>query len=468
MKFYVLFPALAAYLAACGDGSGLAGTAPDISYELGRSFTGATTNVLSFDFPEGSGYLFSLSGDGVAASVPLGELLPLQDRIDLSYVTEGKYELELAIVQTAGTPYLDDTLSWTYSTKVPASPIVAFTELATRDTAVTMTISGSREADTNEIWVEGDLSGPHASGGFWDDLSASGLYLLTVTPEDGVKTMSVKLRNVYGNESAAVTASILKKTTSPTGCDAILAGSGSASSTIGVQLVATNDGPLFYNVFGDVKEVKDFQSFVSGETVDVEVGGAAGVKNLTIMIRDLAGNSCEPLERTVTLSEGYVTQSVEVEGAAYWTESTSVDLLLQYDHFPDAKPIEMKLTGNVAGANADTWIPFQERISVDLMPGAGNKDIYARFRDKTLTETFLVSTRIFLSPSVSVATAGDGSRSVVISRILGATAHTITGCAETYADVAYEAAYACTPNAATVAVTYTFEDATSLTLTATP
>lgn len=452
----------------CGASSSKSTAAKDFTYKLARSYTGLTTNVLSLTFPEDSSYKFAIDGAGFAASVVLGDYLPLQESVELIYSQEGQYRLTLSVVQADDTPFLEDHLTWTYSPRVPSAPIVAFTEAATSDAAVTMTIAANRDIDANEIWVEGDLAEAHAAGGFWDQLSESGFYLLTVTPQDGIKTMQVKLRNIYGNESPSTTASILKKSTRPSECQAILAGKGSAKSTITLQLLANNEGPLFYNIFGDVREVDDFRPFISGDYVDVVLGGGEGVKNLSVVIRDLAGNACDTIQKTVNLASGYVTQSVALEDQVYWTASRNIGLRLTYDHFPDEKPIDMKITGQVTGPNVDRWLPFQEQINIELMPGSGDKRIYAEFRDNTGQESFMVETRVYLLPTLTIATEGGQSRSVIVSRIFGTESYTITGCQEVYDQVAYAASYPCIPLAEMITVLHQFEDGTDLSLSAKP
>lgn len=450
----------------CGDAKTNISSSYDFSYALARTFTGEAANTLLLNYPEESSYQFMIKGDGFSADVTLDAWLPLQNRITLSYPLEGRYALDFALAQADGTLFLSDNLSWTYSTNSPLAPIVAFTEKATSDSAVTMTIAGTRDLETNEILVEGDLSGPHAAGGYWDSLSLSGLYVFNVTPDDGLKTMTVKLRNIYGNESPATTTSILKKSNAPTNCRVDLAGSGAASTTIQAQIFATNNGPLFFNVFGDVKEVSEFRTFNSGDFVNVEVSGGAGTKKLSFVIADIAGNQCSPIEKNVTVMSGYDELELAVTDQRYWTNSSNVNLSIRYDHFPSAEPIEMKLTGHITGQNVDTWIPYETSLSVELMPTAGDKRIYAQFRDKTLTETYLVSTRIYLQPAVTIATGQNGGRIIQISRIIGATGHSISGCQEVYQNVAYNSAYSCTPAASSVQVSYYFPDTEPLTISA--
>lgn len=455
--------------AGCGPGTeGETGTAPTVTYAMDRSATGQTTNSLLLEYPEDTGYEFRLSGEGLTSDTPFDTYLPMQARIDVTYSGEGEHSVDLEIFQQNRTPYLADTLTWTYSTIVPDAPIVSFSEDATNDASVSMLIAGNRSPDANEIWVEGDLAGRHAGGGFWDTLPDSNIYILQVTSDDGLKTMSVKLRNIYGNESTSVAAEILKKSVGPTDCTAAISGAGSNSRTIQLELAATNDGPLYYNVYGDVEDIEDFKPFTSGEVVPVTIESGSGQKTITVQIRDQASNYCDDIVQTFTLDGEYLEQTLAIDGDPIWTDGATVDLTLKYDHLPSAEPIEMKITGGVTGAGANTWVPYQEHVTVTLMPGSGERKIFVQFRDNTQTETFLVMDKVFKSPSISLVDIGPPFYNVIIDRITGMTTATITGCNETYNNVTYQAAYVCEPNAANVVVLYNFSDGTSVSKSVSP
>lgn len=454
---------------ACGPSSGGApGSAPNITYAMDRLTTGSTTNTLVLNYPEDTGYEIRLSGDGLTSDAAFGEYLPMQRRIELSYSGEGEHSVQLEVFQQNRTPYLTDTLTWTFSTEVPDAPIVSFSELATSDANVSMLIAGNRAADANEIWVEGDLAGTHAAGGYWDALPDSNIYLLQVTPEDGMKAMTVKLRNIYGNESAVVAAEILKKSQGPTACTAAMSGSGSNSRTIQLELAATDVGQLYYNVFGDVEDVEDFKPFSSGDIVPVTISAGSGAKTITVQIRDEANNYCDDIAHTLTLSGEYLEQTLAIDGDPIWTDGTTADLTLTYDHLPSQEPIEMKVTGGVMGADVNTWIPFAAHKTVTLMPGSGYRKIFVQFRDNTLTETFLMMAKVFKGPSITLVDAGAPFYDVIIDKITGMTSATITGCMETYNAVPWQAAFTCQPTGANVVVLYNFSDGTSVSKSASP
>lgn len=455
------------FAVSCSPGGSVGSSAPSLTYSMERDATGITTNALLLDYPTGTGYQFKISATGLTSDTEFDVFLPMQPRVEFYYTSLGTQIIDLEIQQANGTPYIADTLTWVYSTYTPMAPIVSFSELATSDADVTMLIASSREPETREIWVEGDLNGSQ-SAGFWADLPDSGLYPLKVSADDGLKTMSVKLRNIYGNESEAVIASILRKSNGPTNCTAEFEGGGTASRLIELKLSAVNNGPLYYNVYGDVDTTSELRPFTSGDSVQVKLTSGEGEKKLTIRIQDAAGNRCEDIKETLTLSAGYVTNQLSIEGEPLWTNDASVNLLLRYDHFANQEPIEMKITGDVHGSNINTWLPFAAAMEVDLMPGSGERKIYVQYRDKTLAPTFLVLVRVYHEPKVTLEAVSAGVVDIVTSKIRGTDHITITGCAEIYTEHAYQSVFPCTYNAATVDVNYLFADGTSLVLSATP
>src|SRR5436190_377483 len=99
----------------CSPGGGIGSSAPDLTLQMERQATGLTTNALLLDFPEDTGYLFKIAATELSSTTVFDEFLPMQARVDLAYTTEGKHSVEVAIEQANGTPYITETLSWTYS-----------------------------------------------------------------------------------------------------------------------------------------------------------------------------------------------------------------------------------------------------------------------------------------------------------------------------------------------------------------
>lgn len=453
-------------ISGCGGSS--SSSAPTISYYLERSATGVTENALIIEFSDDIGYEFQITGSGFDAEIAMDEFLEIRERTLLTYAGEGDYELGLVIKQPDGVPFIDDTLTWEYSTLLPDDPIVSFSEKATADDAVILQIASSRAEIDNEIWVQGDLAGDHADGGFWDTLSPSGLYPLTVTSEDGLKNVTVKLRNIYGNESEETTASILKKSQGPTNCLAELSASKSSSTNIPIKLTATNDGTMYYAIYGDVDAVTDFTTFTSGSVIYATTSSGVGAKNLRVQMRDAANTYCPEQTLTVTIQNGYQGKYLVYENNSIWSNSTTQPLNIQFDHYPSEDPMQMKITGDVTGDNVGVWLDYATSLNVELTAGTGERTVYAQFRASDGSTSFLVSDTLYLNPAVSLTDAGGGQKNVIANNIDGIDSITITGCSETFFEVDYASSYLCTPNAATVDLKYNFSNATTKTVSATP
>jgi hypothetical protein len=450
-------------IAGCGGtgANSFDSSAPELSYYLLSEDTGGTSNQLIFVIDDESEYQFKINGENFSADVEFEELLPLRPLTALTYTAEGEYSLELDIVQHDGTPYLSETLDWTYSTVIPDAPIVSFSETATSDAAVLLQVSSSRGADTKEIWIEGDLL--TNSEGVWRGIGESGLVSMVVSDGDGVKSFSVKVRNIYGNESEYTDISILRTSDRPTGCNAEIKTNVSSYLDFEVKLSATATTDLFYAVYGDVKQILDFQRFTSGAIVEVESSAGAGVKNFTIQIKNAAGIYCkDDFLKEITFENGHQVAGVTIDDDPAWTTSTTHAVSITYDYFPSAGPMEMMITGDVTGDNINKWLPYSTTADVELSSTAGKKIIFMKFMGIDGEKTYLVSDQVWLNPSVSTTDEGGGSHTVYINNILDLDTVTITGCTETYTAVDYAASYACTDDGGgQVTVKYDFDDGTT-------
>lgn len=451
-------------IAGCG-GSGansFSSTAPELSYSLDDSNTGGKSNALIFDLVDESEYQFKINGTNFDADIDFDEVLPLRARTELTYTSEGSYSLDLEIYQHDGTPYLADTLDWTYSTDIPEVPIISFSEEATSDAIVMLQVSDARGPDTTEIWVEGDL----ASGGegTWRGISQSGLVTLVVSDGDGVKSFSVKVRNKYGNESDYTDISILRTSDRPTSCNAEIKSTTSSTTSFQLKLSAVSDVDVFYAVYGDVKQIFDFRRFTHGSVVDVEVPSSVGVKNFKVQIRNAAGIFCATdFLHEITFEGGHTEAVVTMEDSPLWTLDVAQSLNIRFDHFPSDEPLEMKITGNVTGGDTKKWVDYDTTFDFDLVDSPGAKSVFVQFRDASGNESYLVSAATFLDPYVSITDPGGGQKNVIVNAIDGLSSVTIVGCSETFTQVDYETSYLCTPTAANADVTYYFDDGTSTT-----
>lgn len=471
----ILTFALAAY--GCGSKAPSNADFLDLDYMLSRQYTGLTTNQLTItpnaDYQETLS--FTISSPDVQTTVPQDTLLPLTSQtIGFSYATPGVYYADFKVLKGNGQPFIFEVLAWEYSSETPEEPIVSFAKTATKTLTNNLLVSDSRVSNTTGIWLTGDLEIP-ASGeledeGYWEDLPITTLAVpITLTAGDGLKTIDAKFRNIFGNAGVqGYPAEIILKQTPPTNCTAEALNTIISNNKLSIRLGGTDPYQLYYSVVGDVGLVVSEKKFSDGDEVDVFLEPTPGEKNVTVYIQDIAGNVCLEQALTVTLDPTYENEGIWVNDRTYWTDTENAVLTIRFEHFSDQEPLEVKITGSVAGDNTNAWIPLTADIPVRINPTTtGSRVIYAQYRDVNGTESYLIGKRIFLKPAVTLTDTGGGVLSVVVSHILDAASLTIVGCTEspTYVDTAYQASYTCHPTGANVDVTYKFADASTLTLT---
>jgi hypothetical protein len=465
-------------LCACGGASSSSESTAEFTYTLAREFTGVGTNTLEIEVPDGSDprFVFAVHSEDATMDVEDDAWYPLETRtIALTYTTEGVHFADFKVDRVNGLPYVFEILSWEYSTSVPEAPIASFADDATRITTNNLLISTSRAESVSAIWIGGDVvtSGKTEleDGGYWQAITADTAAVpVTLTSGDGPKTVETRFRNVFGNVGEdGVPATILLKQTPPTDCNASLLSETVANNRVSIRLQATDTGRLLYSVMGDVRTAVSQVVFETGDIIDVLVEPSEGEKSLTVYIEDVAGNYCLEKPLTVTLDPSYHNERIEVNGGVYWTDSEAVTLSYYFDHFEEQEPLEYRISGDVAGPNTNRWIAANEDVAVTLNPTAsGSRHIFLQYRDADGVESYLIDEFVYLKPQVTIQDAADPFKSVIPSAIVGTEAVTIEGCVEAYDDVPFQASFQCEPAAASIDVTYTFEDGTTLTRSAPP
>jgi hypothetical protein len=463
MTIFCKRPALAALLCAlslsCGkDGDNRTGV---LKYYLEQAATSTITNTLVLEVDGGEFKpSFSLSGDGFTADIPFNSKKPFTARTELKAETFGDTAVVLTLYQENGKPYLTDTLLWKSSGEVPPKPEPYFSELASADPYVYLVLPADRGTNTKEVYVEGDLAPGFATGSYYT-IPADDQVLLELSPGDGLKTIRMKYRNIFGAHSEVVELSIPKKAQGPENCKAIPVALKTATGSIRTRIQADNIGPLFYRVTGDVSTVRDYIEFTGSIEEYIGLIGAQGRKNITVKIKDAAGNACPDIKVAIDYDTTYVPASLSIEGNPLWTDSPDVFILPRFDQLI-GDVIEMQVSGNVlATANTFQWLPYTERLPITLSPTSGTRHVIVEFR-KNGAIVGEVTKSVFLRPYVLVTGSAPNQR-VVPGNILGAVNLSITGCAEVYSHVAYEADYDCTKVGTEAIVTYYFADGSTVT-----
>ena len=449
----------------------------EVTYNLERNYTGEMTNAVTIDVVNGanSRFEFNLASGTATSSISSDAYYSLSSQtVAFSYNTEGIYSADFKVRDVNGIPYIFEVLTWEYSTEVPDPPVISFSTPATKYTEATLNVSDSRAANTTEIWVSGDIvttGQTLVDGGYWIDLDKddSGVPIV-LTPGDGVKTLQAKIKNIFGNISTdAVAAEVLLKQTPPTNCSAEALSTTIANNKLSVKLNATDPFQVNYSAVGSLGAAVSNKNFADDEVVFIYTSPTPGIKTVYIYVDDIAGNRCLEKKLTILLDPDFESEGLFVQNSTYWTDSENIVLDVFFDHFVAQEPLQLKLTGDIAGPNTNNYLPYAQGLPVALSPSTtGQRRIFAQYKDVDGVESYLITKSIFLKPGVTLTDIGGGQKSVVASNILGATTLTIVGCVETFTDVAWAAGYTCTPSAASIDVTWKFPSGSNLVKSAVP
>jgi len=468
VRFYItlIIANFALLLTACGNNKIDVSAIPQFRYFIESKYTAQIENTLVIE-GEGSEQLtFKLSGHGFTAAIPLNTEVPVQARTKLTYTEVGDYVVNIQFFKSDGTPLLQDSLKWSFSLESPDNPIVGFASNATNDARVVLLVSESRDPLTNEIWIEGDLSVEENPKGAWRNIPTFSKVPIRLTEADGIKTLRVKLRNDFKNETELKTIQIRKKSTVPTNCRVEVRGAGSMNSYFEVMVYAENDGPVYYRVFGDVIDPNVFREFTAtGTRVPIKLTTGAGIKNLTVQIRDEAENYCLREEITVNSSPSYVGEGLRIKDDKAWSDSNIVTVLPWIDGFAD-DVVEMYIHGDIVDdENTFQWMPFKSELDVNLQPSDGTRWVRVQYRINGDLTSFR-ATSVYLKPYVLIQNGTDTPYKILASDIIQLDHLTLTGCVEAYNQVALAASYKCTPAAAAATIVYTMKDGSIVTKSA--
>ncbi len=435
-------------------------TLPTFSYFLEETSTGLTENRLIVTGLESQSALYKITGTGFTTDIPLDKETPVLPRLTLKYTDVGDYKAQVEFFRSDGTPLFKDLLHWTYSLENPDKPIVAFEETATNDIYTVLLVAESRDPGTNDIWIEGDIAADEVPAGSWRSIPQTSKVPLKLSEPDGDKTVRVRLRNKFKNETELKTISIRKKSVPPTNCRAEVRGTSSSSRTLALRLSGDNQGKLYYRVYGDVEASQEFQAFEAPSVTDIILSKGAGEKKFTVQLRDEAENYCLKQEFKITYDPTYQAEGISVKDQALWSDAQVVTVQPRIDHF-ESDQVLMYIHGDIVQEEGTfAWIPYAPEIQVRLAPINGHRWIRVQYKING-EETNFRFAPIYYQPFVIVQGTSSPYQ-VVASDIFGLESLSIIGCQESYGAQSFQAAYPCTPAAPQVQITYLLKDGTSI------
>jgi hypothetical protein len=139
-----------------------------------------------------------------------------------------------------------------------------------------------------------------------------------------------------------------------------------------------------------------------------QLSDAEGNKTVYAQFRDTAGWTSDVVQDSIFLDYTLPTGAIDINGGAKYTLTTRVWMnLTAYD----LQGVDSMQLSNDAAFTGVQWQQFKSQLDWNLLPGNGERTVYARFRTASLQTSALYSDSIILDtspPSVNV-TINDGA-----------------------------------------------------------
>jgi len=203
------------------------------------------------------------------------------------------------------------------------------------------------------------------------------------TQEDGVKKVYAKFKDIAGNETTPIVASITLDRQEPVAAD-LKINNGAAYTNDQSMLV-----DLGINAEGATEMmISNSQHFRGAHwepyTTEKKWGlrGTDGTKVVWIKFRDEARNESDPVSASILLdTQAPIPQYVKINGGKTLTESSRVTLTIK------ARDADFMMVSNDPRFEAAFWEPYTATKEWDLKEGEGLKRIFVKFKDSSENES---------------------------------------------------------------------------------
>ena len=253
-----------------------------------------------------------------------------------------------------------------------------------------------------------------ADGGDWSEWQEYGEdWNVTMSGADGPRTVSLQVRDIVGNPSPVVNATIFLDTRGPTDVDVKINGGANSTKSTSVTLnisasePAPGSGLAEMSLSRDGKDWGGWEPFQAMRVYNLTIGD--GVKTVYVRVRDRAGNIGGPVSDSILLDTvAPVSLAITIAGGNAYTTNLSVSVQVRAtDPEPASGVGDMSFSED--GMSWTQWEPYNGVKDYSFTPGEGMRALHLRVRDRALNEagpandTILVDTTPPLIRSVQVS-----------------------------------------------------------------
>jgi hypothetical protein len=302
-------------------------------------------------------------------------MLPVGDGLKTVYVL---------LRDAAGNESVPFSDSITLDTTAPNGTVIINGGAAiTKATTVTLAVydggSGavlSRYSSDQVTWTE------------WESYNESKAY--TLPSGDGPKTVYVQLKDAAGNESAAISATIMLDTAAPSGTVTINGGAVVAKeSTVTLALADGDSGATQMRFSEDGATWTEWEVYIVTREYALPVGD--GAKTVYVQLKDAASNESNVFSDTIVLDTAAPSGTVTINGGAVVAKESTVTLALADG---DSGATQMRFSDD--GATWTEWEAYSGTKAYTLPGDDGAKTVYVQLKDAADNESAAISATITL------------------------------------------------------------------------
>jgi predicted GH43/DUF377 family glycosyl hydrolase len=252
-------------------------------------------------------------------------------------------------------------------------------------------------------------------GGNWSEWQDyADVLKIDIHGAEGLRTMSVQVRDRAGNFDAAVDATIFLDTQSPAAVGFSINNGANSTNTTSVELGITavdsepSSGIAEMSFSENGVAWSAWEPFRATRKYDLAAGD--GAKTIYARLRDSAGNIGGTARDSIFLDTvAPVSLAITIAGGNACSTNLSV-LVQSYAADPEPASGLSEMTFSEDGTTWSQWEAYSPTRKISLSPGEGMRALYAKVRDKAMNEagpvgdTILVDTQApkILSVHVSV------------------------------------------------------------------